>query len=189
MRDRISVLVDVIPRYGEMLLGVGGIALQNRETLLEDSDAREEIKRYLLEEATKKKNLMRISNCERFQSLMYKYTGKVVNIGVLRGSGEEDRVVNILMIDFFVKVIWPILVEKYINGIYDNPEKIVVSINIKRNVYLTIYDEDNVDLFFKEFKAFLLCNCIIISEATHQSNGDLLLKLMLPIVPSMSFGD
>jgi len=64
---------------------------------------------------------------------------------------------------------------------------IVVSINVKKNVYLKIYDEDNPDLFFDEFKDFLQCNYIVICEANKKENGDILFKLMLPIAPNTKF--
>jgi len=91
------------------------------------------------------------------------------------------------MADFFRRSIWPILVNKYLDTIYFGVDRVIVGINVKKNVYLKIYDEDNPDLFFKEFKEFLLCNHIIICEAITKENGDMLLRLMLPVLPYSKF--
>lgn len=188
MRDRISILVDYVPKYGEILLGIGCIALENDELLLENVEAREEIKEYLLKQAAKDKNLWQLSTSQEFQRIMHKYIGKSVNIGALRDSNTADKIVNIYMLDFFNKTIWPIIINRYMDNICEGIDKIEISINVKKSVYLIIYGEDNPDLFFSEFKDFLLCNYIIISKATVQENGDILLKVMIPIPPHMQFG-
>jgi len=187
MRDRISILVNMLPKYGEILLGVGCIVLENKEEILENAVAREAIKNYLLEEGVKTKSLAMLCRSEGFQRIVYDYTGKVVNIAAIRDKVDEDKKVNILLADFFTKAIWPILVKRYIDNIYEGLTNIEVSINVKKNVYLTIYEEDNPNILFSELKDFLLCNCIVISSSNIQQNGDLFLKLMLPIPPHKSF--
>lgn len=187
MKERISILLDYIPRYGEILLGIGSIAISYKEEILDNEVAREDLKKYLLEEAIKKQNVLKVSKSEKFQRLIYEYTGKFVNMAILTDKKSEDKIVNILLIDFFVRSIWPILVNKYIDNIYLGVDKIIVSINIKKNVYLTIYNEDNPDLFFKEFKEYLLYNHIVICEAELKENGDMLVKLMIPVPPNKKF--
>jgi len=187
MKDRISILVDYVPRYGEILLGVGSIVLSHQEAILDNLVAREKVKEYLLNEAPKKLNILRVSKSSEFQRIIYKYTGEYVNLAILTDTNNKDKIVNVLMADFFRRSIWPILVNKYLDTIYFGVDRVIVGINVKKNVYLKIYDEDNPDLFFKEFKEFLLCNHIIICEAITKENGDMLLRLMLPVLPYSKF--
>lgn len=188
MRNRISILVSKVPKYGEILLGVGCIAIENREAILENAVAREEIKKFLLEDGIKIGSLNKLCKSQIFQKIIYDYTGKFVNIAALRDKTNDDKKVNILLLDFFVKAIWPVLVKKYIDNICEDVDKIQISINVKKNVYLSIYEEDNPNLLFSELKEFLLCNCIVISDSNIQENGDILLKLLIPIPPHKSFG-
>ena len=183
MKERVSILVDYIPRYGEILLGVGSIALSHHQDILDNSLARKKLKDYLLTKAVKRINLSGISRCEEFQKIVYEYTGKFVSMVALTNSNNEDKTVNILLADFFLRSIWPILVNKYMDKIYPGVNSVVIGINVKKNVYLKIYDEDNPQVFFKEFKEFLLCNHIVICEAQTKEDGDMLLKLMIPIPP------
>lgn len=187
MKDRISILTHYLPRYGEILLGVGGVAISHQEALLENLIAREKLKEYLLHEAPKRKGIISVANSEEFQRIIYEYTGSFVNMAVIKDGEKKSKIVNILLADFFARSIWPILVNKYIDTIYLDVDKVIVSINVKKNVYLKIYDEDNPDLFFKEFKEYLLCNYIVICEATVKENGDMLLRLMIPIPPSSRY--
>jgi len=187
MKDRISILVDCLPRYGEILIGVGSIAISYEEALLDNMAARNELKQYLISEAPKKGTILRLSKSQEFQKMIYEHTGEFVNMIVRKDSRTKDKIVNILMADFFGRVIWPILVNKYMDTICEGINNIVVSINVKKNVYLKIYDEDNPDLFFDEFKDFLQCNYIVICEANKKENGDILFKLMLPIAPNTKF--
>ena len=187
MKDRVSILVDFTPSYGEILLGVGSIALESYEELLDNVIAREEIKKFLLEQAPRYMTLVGVSKSKDFQRILYNYTGRFVTADVLRDDNRKDKKVNILLLDFFSKSIWPILVKRYIDTIYDGVDQVRISINIKKNVYLTIYEENNPDLLFMEFKEFLLCNCVVISKATIQENGDILLELILPIPPHRKF--
>ena len=89
MKERISVLLDILPRYGEILLGVGSVAIESYESILENEDALNELKEYLTEEATKWRNLAGISKSEKFQNIFYNYTGNFVGIRVL--SKEEKN--------------------------------------------------------------------------------------------------
>lgn len=187
MKDRISILVDYIPRYGEILVGVGSVAVSYQDLILDNLVAKEKLKQYLINEAPSKRNVLNVSNSEEFRRLIYEYTGQFVNMLILTDINNEGKTVNILLADFFRRSIWPILVNRYIDTIWSGVDKVVIGFNIKRNVYIKIYDEDNPDLFFKEFKEYLLCNNIVICEYTTKENGDILVRLMLPVPPNMKF--
>lgn len=187
MKERISILINYLPRYGEILLGVGNMAISHQEALLDNLIAREKLKEYLLYQAPKRKSIISVANSEEFQRIIYEYTGNFVNMAVIKDPESKNKIVNILLADFFSRSIWPILVNKYIDTIHLDLDKVIVSINVKKNVYLKIYDEDNPNLFFKEFKEYLLCNYIVICEATVKENGDMLLRLMLPVPPSSRY--
>lgn len=187
MKEQISIGLDYIPRYGEILLGVGSIALSYEEEIIDNLVAKEELKEYLLNDAPKEKNILRVSKSEVFQRLIYDYTGEMVNMIICKDSEEKGKTANIFLVDFFRKSIWPIIVNKYIDTIFSGIDRVIISVNIKKNVYLTIYNEETPDLFFKEFKQFLLYNHIVICEATTKENGDILVKLMLPVLPNMRF--
>lgn len=185
MKEKISVLLKYIPQYGEILLGVGGVLLSYQESILNNVLAKEKIKEYLLTEASSAINLFGVSISESFQNIIYEYTGERVNIIARKDSCEEEKMSNVFLIDFFRKSIWPILVNKYIDTIYSGVDKVIIGVNIKRNVYLKIYEEDNPELFFREFKEFLLYNFIVICEANTKENGDIFVRLMLPVPPNM----
>lgn len=184
MKDRISLLLDILPNYGEILTVVGSVMVDNKETLLENKVACDRIKRYLLEKPRSIKNVNSLFNCPEFQRILYEYTGKFINIVVLKADMNNQKIVNILLFDFFVKTLWPIIVKKYIDDLcHCRCGAITCSINIKKNVYMTIYEEEDTREFFKDLKELLLHNYIIISEAVLQAGGDLLIKIMIPIVP------
>ncbi len=188
MRNKITILSSFLPNYGEILMAVGSIAIENKETLLENMVAREELKQYLLSEVAKVKCASNLSRSSKFQMIIYEYTGKFISIKVLKDECSDENTTDIYLFDFFTKVIWPIIVKKYMDNLYKTSSgTITVSTNVKKNVYITIYEEDNPNLFFNEFKKLLLYNNIIISEATVKENGDILLKLMIPIAPHTRF--
>lgn len=184
MKEKISILLRVVPKYGEILLGVGSVLLSYKDNILDNALAIEKIKQYLLTEASKAKDILGVSRSQEFQKIIYEYTGEMVNIMACKDPQEQEKTANIFLVDFFRKSMWPILVNKYIDTIYSGVDKVIISVNIKKNVYLTIYNEDNPDLFFKEFKEFLLYNHVIICEATIKENGDMLVKLMIPMLPN-----
>lgn len=185
MKEKISILVDCIPQYGEILLGVGRIAISYHDLILDNAVAKEELKRYLLTEVPKRKNILAVTESQLFQRIIYEYTGQFVNMGILIDTNNKDKIVNILLADFFGRSIWPIIVNKYIDNIYLGIDKVIFSINIKKNVYLKIYDEDDPQMFFNELKEYFLCNYIVICEATIKENGDILVKLMIPVLPNI----
>lgn len=184
MVETISILRCITPRYGEILIGVGSIIASYQEDILDNLIAIEQIKQYLLTEASQKMDLKGVADSEMFQKIIYEYTGKTVGVHVLREKGDLTAKVNLLMVAFFRKLIWPILVNQYIDKISPGIEKITIGVNIKKKVYVNIYKEDKPDLFFKEFKEYLLWNNIIINSAKIKENGDMLLTLMIPVIPT-----
>ena len=179
MKDRISFLMNAVPQYGEILIGIGSIATDNEEDLLENVIARERLKKYLIEEAIKHKSIISVSKSYEFRKLIYDYLGKVVSVGVISNKKDEEKTVNTLLLSFFVKKIWPIIVNKYMDYIVSSVDAVIIPIKITKNAISSIYEENN-DKFFDEFKEFLLFNYIVISEAKYDVEGNLLLKLMIP---------
>ena len=179
MNERVSILMNALPQYGEILIGIGSIAVDNEEDLLENIIARERLKKYLIEDAIKHKNLMSVSKSYEFRKIIYDYSGKVVSVGIMSNKKNDEKVVDMLLWGFFVKKIWPIIVNKYMDYIVSSVDMVIIPIKIKKNTVNSIYGE-NSELFFGEFKEFLLFNYIVISEAKYNQEGDLLLKLMIP---------
>ena len=183
MKDRVSILVGLVPHYGAILIGVARIALTKKENLLDNMVAREKIKQYLLEKALNKRNLADVCNDEEFQRLIYEYTGSIANVAILQKSDERYKQVNVLMVDFFHTVLWPIIIQKYMDSIDADVNGVTIPMNIKKNAVLTIYGYYDPDLFFKEFKEFLLYNNIVICEAIKKEDGNLFVKLLIPVPP------
>lgn len=179
MKERISFLMNAVPQYGEILIGIGSIATDNEEELLENVIARERLKKYLIEVAIKHKNVISVSKSYEFRKLIYDYLGRVISVGVMSNKKDEEKTVDTLLLSFFVKKIWPIIVNKYMDYIVSGVDTVIIPIKIKKNAITSIYEE-NTDTFFQDFKEFLLFNYIVISEAKYNKEGDLLLKLMIP---------
>ena len=187
MKDYVTISIKTIPRFGEILLGVGGVFLENKEKLLDNEEAVEKIKKYLINEAPKSRSILGVSKSEAFQEIVSSYIGKRVCIGVLNNSNNDDKTVNLLLLDFFSKAIWPILVKRYMESIREDVAIIEIPINIKQNAYITIYDENNPNIIFTELKEFLLTNYIVISGSSVKTNGDLLVNVLVPVVPHRPF--
>lgn len=183
MKERVSILIGLLPDYGSILMGVASIALSGKDRLLDNMVAREKLTQYLLQNALRKKRIAAVCSDESFQEIIYEYTGSIANVAIIGDNRKKYEQVNILMADFFHSVIWPIIIPKYMESIDRDVNGVTVSINIKKNVILTIYDCDDSDLFFKEFKEFLLYNNIIISEAIKKEDGNLFVKLLIPLPP------
>lgn len=182
MKENIRILLDVIPKYGELLIGVGCVLLQDNNDILQNIEARRELKDFLIEDAPKYKTLMGLSMSQKFQRIMYKYTRKMVGIGAVTGNMYKDKTVNIFLLDLFIKTLWPIIVEKYIDNIYHGVDTVIIPIKIKKSEYETIYGNDT-NLVFSENKEFFLCNAMVISKSVIDLSGDMLLDLMIPISP------
>ncbi len=187
MSDTISILLEYVPRYGEMLIGVGAIALTNQEEILENEEAMQKLKDYLLTNAPKDRVISKLILSEEFQRILLEYTGRIVAVKAIQSSIDKDKKVKILLARFFASVIWPILVNRYLDRINNNDNKVAISINIKKNVYMTIYEKDEPTLFFSEFKELLSYNFIVISGVDFQENGDILLNLLVPVAPHAKF--
>ena len=183
MKDRINILVGLIPDYGSILIGLASIALTWKEKLLDDVVAREKLKKYLLEEIKGKRNLMDVCNDGSFQDILYEYTDSIAAISINQDKKRKYNQVNILMADFFGSVLWPIIINKYFDMLDIGMQYIPVSFNIKNNVFLTIYGVNEPDLFFKEFKEFLLCNNIIVAQGIKKEDGNMFVKLIIPVPP------
>lgn len=183
MKDRVSILVGLLPDYGQILMGVASIALSGKDMLLDNMVARKRLTQYLLKNALRRKSIAAVCGDEKFQKIVYEYTGSIANVAVLGDNSRRYKQVNILMADFFHTVLWPIIIPKYMDGLDRYANGVTVSLNIKKNVIITIYDCDDTDLFFREFKEFLLYNNIIISEATKKEDGNLFVKLLIPVPP------
>lgn len=183
MKETISVLITITPSYGEMLLGVSSVAKQYSAELLYNTEARDSIIDYLINEAPNRRNSIGITLSPNFQKIMCKYINHNVAIKVIKNSDDKEKIVNIKILDFFNRVVWPIVVKHYINNLDSEGDFARISLNVKRNVYLTIYDEDDPERFINEFKDFLSYNYIVPSEAVINVNGDILLKLLIPFIP------
>lgn len=183
MKDTISILLSHVPKYGEILLGVGGIALTYQDALLDNLLARESIKQYLLNEVSSKKTILGVSNSDSFQRLIYKYTGQFAKVAILTEPAKEEKTVNILLLDFFIKSIWPIIVNRYMDTIYYGVDNVTIRIKVKKTAYQRIYDDCGRELFIKEFKDFLHYNHISMREEKSGCNEDILVKLLLPVPP------
>ena len=182
MIKSISILLDVIPKYGEMLIGVGCVLLQENSDILQNIEARRELKDFLIEDAPKYKSLMGLSMSQKFQQIMYKYTRKIVGIGAVTGDMYKDKTVNILLLDLFIKSLWPTVVEKYIDNICQGVDTVIIPIKIKKSQYEAIYGNDT-NLVFSELKEFFLCNAMVISKSIIEENKDMSLDLMIPMSP------
>jgi len=187
MSERINILVNALPRYGEILLGIGSLIQEWQEELLENHVARDSIKEYLLTKSKNKLTLKDVVEDIEFQKIMYKYTGKRITVGILKGEITDNHIINLKLLGLFNKSIWPIIVKHYIDEIEIGKKMVVVPIKILKKVYVNMYEEETSDNFFKELKNLLLYNYIIISEAIIAQNGDILLKLMLPVPPHMNY--
>jgi hypothetical protein len=150
MKDNVTISIKTIPRFGEILLGIGGIFLEHKEKLLNNERAIEEIKGYLIKEAPKCKSIIGVCKSEDFQNIVGSYLGKGVYVGVLKDNMDDNKTVNLLLLDFFHKAIWPILVKRYMENIKEGVTVIEIPINIKQNAYLTIYGENNPNIIFTE---------------------------------------
>ena len=181
MKDRVDILLDITPQYGEILLGVATVVLNNTNELLYNNVALEEIKDYLINEAPKLKTILRVSNSMKFQKIISKHTSSHAIVKIGEGSIPRDEFANIFLLDFFSKSVWPIIVNGYFNKLSKEVDMISITINVKKNVYLSIYGEDSSKIFLQEFKSYLLGNAIIISNITPKPNGDLLLTLLIQV--------
>ena len=181
MKDRVDILLDVTPQYGEILLGVATAVLNDMDKLLYNNVALEEIKDYLINEAPKGKTILRVSNSIGFQKIISKYTSSHAIVKIGEGSIPRDEFANIFLLDFFSKSIWPIIVDGYFNKLSKEVDMISITVNVKKNVYVSIYGEDSSKIFLQEFKSYLLGNAIVISNITPKPNGDLLLTLLIQV--------
>ena len=188
MKPKISISSKLLPKYGEILLGIGALILSNIETLYENEEAREKLKYYLKNDAMKKHDLLAVSLSEELQEIVMEYTGIRINIAAIVDNVDNppDKI-NIYIADFFNTSIWPIIVNKYIDNINLDVKAIATTINVKRNVFINIYGSVDHDTFFKEFKEFLNMNMIIISKAEVKENEDMLVGLVIPIPPRSKF--
>lgn len=182
MREKVSILIEVIPKYGEILIGVGCVLLEEKNDILESSNAKRELKDFIIEEAPKYRSLMGLSISPEFQRIMYKYTRKVIGIGAVTGNMYKDKTVDILLLDLFITTLWPIIVEKYIDNIYQGADTVIIPIKIKKSEYEKIYG-NNTNLLFSEIKEFFLCNAMVVSKSVIEANGDMLLDLIIPMSP------
>lgn len=183
MKDRqISIKYDILPQLGEILLAVGLLVRQEKD-LYENQVALQDLKEFLLNDAAKIKSASFLFTSKEFQRIVYEYTGRPAGVFAIRKQIEEDRIVNLYLFDFFTKDLWPIIVNRYIANVgIAEADAIKVAINVKKNVYTTIYGENESDIFFKELKQLLYDNYIIISRADLKSNGDMLMELLVPVV-------
>ena len=188
MNNTISVSTKITPNYGEILIGVGAIIRDNIPELFDNMTARGDLKEYLLKDAIKKISFDEVSFSDEFQEILEPYINKKVLFAALKNSNEdEDCVVNLKLIHFFYTALWPILVNAYIDSINTKDNYVKVSINVKQSVFPKIYGQNSPDIFFDDLKAFLKHNYIVICDAVILDMGDMLLKLMIPISPKISF--
>lgn len=182
MKDKISIVFKVLPQFGEILLAVGIVARREKQ-ISENKVALERLKTFLIEETKNVKYANRLFFSEDFQKIIYDYTGMPAGIFTVHKPIDDEKIVNIYLFDFFSKSLWPIIVNRYFDNVcISEADAVKVSINIKKNVYATIYGENENDTFFKELKDFLYANYIIVSKAQMKSNGDMLVELLVPIV-------
>lgn len=180
MKETISLSVSIIPNYGEILLGMGKVIIDEREFLFDNQEARNNIIDYLVNKAPKRKNLLGVSLCNEFQKVAFKYLKRAVIFKVLKNTDDKNKIVNMKMVEFFQNVVWPIAVKHYINSLDVSAGFCRISLNVKKNVYMTIYEEDVPQRFITEFKSFLEYNYIIIPEYMIKENGDILVRLIIP---------
>jgi len=189
MKERLSILMRITPSYGEILLGVGSIALTRKENLLDDEETRNRLKEFLINRAPLKRTLPKVLESSEFKSIILEKFFSNAQIEILKDDVGQNKIVNIYLADFFRKSIWPILVRKYIDNICEGIRGVNVSINVKKNAYVTICGDDDPQKFFKEFKEYLLYNYIIISKAEIKQNGDMLVNLVIPIPDCEIYGN
>lgn len=189
MKERVSLLLKVTPRYGEILLGVACMLLENKEALLNDSSAIAEIKEYLKFKAPKRFNVKGVCTSSEFQDILTRYTNTCAAVifdenEKIKTSMLKKEMVNIRILEFFYKIIWPIIVNHYVDNLSVCKEDVItLSINVKKNSIVTIYGEYDPNLFFEEFKDLLVYNNIVISKASMVENGDMIFDLMILIPP------
>lgn len=181
MKDKISILSKVLPRYGEILIAIGSIVSSNL-AISENASAIEEIKKFLLDETHKIKTADNLVRSKRFQQIMCEYVGVNVGVKAIRNTLETEGMTNIYLFDFFSKSVWPIIVNRYIDVVKNqNVDVVEIDINVKKRVPIIIYGERKEQDFFMEFKQFLLDNYIVISKAVIKENGDMFVKMLVPV--------
>lgn len=181
MKNNISILSSLLPRYGEILIAIGAIVSSN-SALSENEAAVREIKDYLIGDVYKVKDANGLAHSKRLQKIMCDYLGIRVGVMAIKNQKNIAGTTNIYLADFFGKSVWPIIVDKYIDKICtQNIDVVHMVINVKKRVYTTIYGDGEEQTFFKEFKQFLIDNYIVVSKAQMKENGDMLLEFLVPV--------
>lgn len=186
MNTKISILTKVLPRYGEILIAIGAV-INMEENLAENKVAIEKLKEFLIDDAKEIGVAGKLFFSEKFQRIIYDYTGKPAGIVVSKTLPiENDKTTNVYLADFFSKSLWPIMVNRYLDNVsIKDLDAVKISINIKKNVYTNIYGECEHQLFFTELKEYLLINHMIVSKAQMKQNGDMLVDILIPTVSRM----
>ena len=102
--QKVTLLLDFVPKYGEILLGVGSMLLELREDIFENEEACQELKEYIINEAPKRKNLKGLSKSIEFQAILFKHIDRYVNFKVINENSSVNKDVNVLLIAIFLKL-------------------------------------------------------------------------------------
>lgn len=186
MNTKISILTKVLPRYGEILIAIGAV-INMEENLAENKAAIEKLKEFLIDDAKEIGVAGKLFFSEKFQRIIYDYTGKPAGLVVSKTLPiGDDKTTNLYLADFFFKSLWPIMVNRYLDNVsIKSLDAVKISINIKKNVYTHIYGEYEYQLFFTELKEYLLINHMIVAKAQMKQNGDMLVDILIPTVSRM----
>ena len=188
----IKVLMKITPRYGETLLGIGGIMLSIGDSVLREDSAREEIGEYLIGKECPYGDISLLI-LSSIWKILDKYTGgKRPIIAVIRNAPDKkgEIPVQLELLKFFKEKVFPVLVRKYAKELDYNRKYITYKIRIAKGVYSNFYSKcvgtyNISEVFFQEFKELLLYNCIVISDCILDGNDDMKFELLLPIPPVM----
>lgn len=187
----IKVIPEVTPCYGEILIAFGGMMLSVEGGGLLGDSAREEIIEYLLREDLNACSIQKAIYSEQMQKIMHKHSGRELPfIGAIKPEkgANNGEPVEITLVSFFKKSIWPIIVKHYITNVNHDVDIMKIRIRIEEKTYSKFYSDVELNTFFNELKQLFLYNYIVIASALVERDGELALNILLPVPPIIKFG-